>query len=381
MRDKKERKSCSVWLLLTVIVLVFILGLVTLLSTRYLIQTTTTEFGEPKSGIGLRTKIQYAVLLNLSRNNLLLPVNQYSDNHKFEIASGENVDSILGRLEQDGIIPDDRALRTFLQYSGLDTTIQAGEYEIPAGLSPIDVARVLQDSAFKNITFTVLAGWRMEEVAQALSLSGFSFTGEDFLAVTNNPPSMISALFPDTYASYEGFLFPGTYTFKREESVDTVANAMHLRFVENLPSDFSSKCQKLGLTFYQCVTLASIVEKESMIEAEQSLIASVFYNRLSIGMKLESDPTVQYAIGTANQGSVWWKNPLSLTDLTINSVYNTYQYLGIPPTPIANPGRSALLAVSNPQVSEYYYFRAKCDEGGAHNFSINFEEHLLNACP
>ncbi len=381
MSGKKKRISCSVWILLTGFCLVIILGLVTLSSSRYLIQTTAAEFGEPKPGISLCNNIQYAVLLNLSRNKLLLPAYQYTNNKKFEIESGENVDSILGRLEQEGIIPDASALRTYLQYSGLDTTIQAGEYEIPAGLSPIDIARVVQDSAFKTITFNVLAGWRIEEVAQALSLSGFSFSAEEFLTAASKPPSMVVERYPGTYASHEGFLFPGSYTFRREETVEAVIETMASRFLENLPPDFSAKCQQLGLTFYQCVTLSSIVEKESMLEAEQPLIASVFYNRLGIGMKLESDPTVQYAIGTANQGSVWWKNPLSLADLAINSAYNTYLYPGIPPTPIANPGRSALLAVSNPQVSEYYYFRAKCDESGAHNFAISFEEHLLNACP
>jgi len=191
----------------------------------------------------------------------------------------------------------------------------------------------------------------------------------------------VTELYPEAYVSHEGFLSPGSYTFRREETVDAVVDAMVSRFLENLPPDFSTNCQQLGLNFYQCVTLASIVEKESMIEAEQPLIASVFYNRLGIGMKLESDPTVQYAIGTANQGSVWWKNPLNLADLEINSAYNTYLYPGIPPAPIANPGQAALLAVSNPQISEYYFFRAKCDESGAHNFAITFEEHLLNACP
>jgi len=153
------------------------------------------------------------------------------------------------------------------------------------------------------------------------------------------------------------------------------------RFLENLPGEFSTRCQQNGLSFHQCVTLASIVEKESMITAEQPLIASVFYNRLAVGMKLESDPTVQYALGSLSENSGYWKNPLTTSDLSVNSEYNTYLYPGIPPSPISNPGISALQAVIYPETSGYYYFRAKCDNSGAHNFAVSFQEHLMNACP
>jgi UPF0755 protein len=111
------------------------------------------------------------------------------------------------------------------------------------------------------------------------------------------------------------------------------------------------------------------------------LIASVFLNRLAAGMPLEADSTAQYALGYQEKTHTWWKNPLSLGDLQVDSPYNTYLYGGLPPGPISNPGLNALRAVAFPAQAEYYYFRAACDGSGEHNFAETFEEHLQNACP
>jgi UPF0755 protein len=138
--------------------------------------------------------------------------------------------------------------------------------------------------------------------------------------------------------------------------------------------------QKNGLSLEQAVILASMVEKEAILPKEGPIIASVFYNRLAAGMKLESDPTVQYAIGYIQGSETWWKNPLSLSDLQVDSGYNTYQNSGLPPAPICNPGLSALNSVAFPASTNYYYFRATCDLSGKHSFSTSFEEHLKNAC-
>jgi UPF0755 protein len=126
--------------------------------------------------------------------------------------------------------------------------------------------------------------------------------------------------------------------------------------------------------------LASIIEREAVVADERPIIASVFFNRLSAGMLLESDPTVQYALGQQPDGD-WWKSPLSLDDLALDSPYNTYRSAGLPPGPIANPGLSSLQAVANPADTPYFYFRAACDGSGRHAFAATFDEHLLNACP
>jgi len=129
------------------------------------------------------------------------------------------------------------------------------------------------------------------------------------------------------------------------------------------------------------VTLASIVQREAIVVDEQPMIASVFYNRLRKPMKLDSDPTVQYAVGYNQSQKTWWTNPLSVKDLKIDSLYNTYIKVGLPPSPIASPGLSALRAVAYPAQSPYFYFRARCDGSGLHAFSSTYDEHLNNSCP
>ena len=124
-----------------------------------------------------------------------------------------------------------------------------------------------------------------------------------------------------------------------------------------------------------------MVAREAVHEEEQPLIASVYLNRVKIGMKLDADPTVQYAIGYNLLQQRWWTNLLSLLDLQVNSVYNTYRYDGLPPSPIANPSLGALRAVAVPAETNYLFFRAKCDSSGYHVFAETFDEHLQNACP
>ncbi len=135
-----------------------------------------------------------------------------------------------------------------------------------------------------------------------------------------------------------------------------------------------------GLSIYEAVTLASIIEREAVVAEERPRIAGVFLNRLEQGMKLETDPTVQYALGLQADGG-WWKTDLTSQDLQFDSPFNTYLHPGLPPGPIANPGLSSLEAVAEPIDTDELYFRALCDGSGRHAFARTFEEHLQNACP
>jgi UPF0755 protein len=139
--------------------------------------------------------------------------------------------------------------------------------------------------------------------------------------------------------------------------------------------------QAQNLSFHEALTLASIIERETRADEEKATMASVFYNRLAKGMPLQTDPTVQYALGFDPAGQTWWRPDLTLTDLGVDSQDNTYLYLGLPPGPISNPSLASLEAVAFPVQSPYFYFRAKCDGSGTHAFSITYEEHLNNACP
>ena len=181
-------------------------------------------------------------------------------------------------------------------------------------------------------------------------------------------------------ASLEGFLPPGVYQLPRQANVNELVTFLTNSFIAQINEKMLNDFQNQGLNLYQAVTMASIIQREAVLDEEMPLIASVFLNRLAGGMKLESDPTVQYAIGFDPQDETWWKNPLTLDDLTFESPFNTYLYSNLPPGPISVPSMDALLAVASPAETTYLYFRATCDNSGRHLFARTFEEHLQNAC-
>jgi UPF0755 protein len=166
----------------------------------------------------------------------------------------------------------------------------------------------------------------------------------------------------------------------RESGLDDLLEMILTNFADQLDTTLMDGFARQGLTLIEAVNLASIVEKEAVIDDEKPLIASVFFNRLEVGMRLETDPTVQYALGYDETTGSWWKSPLSLDDLQIASPYNTYQNFGLPPGPISNPDLGSLRAVAFPAETPYFYFRSACDDSGRHNFSMTFEEHLNNSC-
>jgi UPF0755 protein len=339
-------------------------------------------FGPPAKSLDAFNRIYLSARLLLQTDELQTPRDPLGSTRPFQIELGEPTFTITERLQEEGFIGNAEALRDYLVYSGLDTTLQAGEYQLSPQMTALEIAQAMQDATPTEVTFRILPGWRMEEIVEALPTSGLSFSGEEFLALARNP-SPLSPVYQElpTGAGLEGFLYPDSYRLRREITVQ--------EFIGTLLEDFQAKVdpalregyQQQGLSLYQAVTLASIVQREAIVEDEMPLIASVFLNRLKTGMKLESDPTVQYALGYQEDSGKWWKSPLSLDDLKFDSPYNTYLYSDVPPGPIANPGLNALKAVAFPAQTPYYYFRAACDGSGKHTFAETFDEHQLNACP
>jgi UPF0755 protein len=336
-------------------------------------------YGTPSSALGLWGKLEYSARLLWYGGTLIQPYDPNGVERHFLVEQGEPVAEIANRLESAGLIFSADAFRDYLIYTGMDTTIQAGDYKLSPRLSIVDMAHELQDATPEDVTFVVLPGWRMEEVAASLSTSGLDPTPEQFLAAAQSPPTGYD-FFPLGSTS-EGFLYPDTYIIPRVVSAEVLRDGLVRNFGLHLTVELKEGFARQGLNIYQAVTLASIVEREAVRLEEQSLIASVFLNRLNAGIKLDSDPTVQYALGYDALRQTWWTNPLSLMDLQIDSPYNTYKYDDLPPAPIANPGRDALRAVAFPDESPYYYFRARCDDSGLHSFAETFEEHLANGCP
>ena len=335
-------------------------------------------YGPPASSLSFPQRIQYSALLLWYDGLLTQPLDPSGTEQAFTVEIGESVDTVANHLQSVGLIKDAEALRAYMIYSGIDMSMQAGEYKLSTAMSAMDIAHQLQDATPEEVTFVVLPGWRLEEIADSLGTSGLSVTYDQFLSAAKAPPTEYDFL--SSASSIEGFVYPDSYVFSRKIAVDEMIHDMLRNFSAHLTLDLKNGFEKQGLTVYQAVTLASMVQREAVHEEEQPLIASVYLNRLKIGMKLDADPTVQYAIGYNFLQRSWWTSPLSLLDLEVNSVYNTYKYPGLPPTPIANPSLDALHAVAFPKETTYYFFRAKCDGSGFHEFSETFDEHLQNAC-
>src|SRR6266498_986732 len=374
----KNRKSKI--LIRLVLALFILLTLACFLVTiLYIPARATWVYGAPAKSLSFPQRIQYSALLLWYDGMLTNPLDRNGAEQTFTVETGESVNSIASRLEVVELIRKADAFRAYLIYSGLDTTIQSGEYKLSPAMSIIEIARKLQDATPEEVTFVILPGWRMEEIAASLTTSGLSFSPEEFLTAARTPHPDYDFLSGASTA--EGFLFPDSYIVPRGVTADNFVNGLLRNFALHLTPDIKNAFAKKGLTVYQAVTLASLVQREAVRDEEKPMIASVYLNRYKISMKLDADPTVQYALGYSLINQSWWTSPLSLIDLRVNSPYNTYINTGLPPTPIANPSLDALRAIAFPAETNYLYFRAKCDGSGYHEFSETFDEHLQNGCP
>ena len=338
-----------------------------------------SEYGPPSLHLNPVQVWQYSASLLWANGILTKPLDASAPEVEFEVEQGETVASICDRLAQAGITREAWMMRDYLIYTGLDTTVQAGLYRLSARMSVVDLARRMQDATPAEVRFVILPGWRIEEIAASLPTSGLNITPDDFVAAASAPHSGYDFL--SGAGTTEGFLYPDSYVLPRTASTNNVIDAFLANFQLHLSADLQEGFGRQGLGVYRAVILASIVQREAVKSEEAPIIASVYLNRLNAQMRLDADPTVQYAIGyNAGQGT-WWTNPLSLDDLKLPSPYNTYANDGLPPAPISNPGTGALEAVASPADTPYYYFSARCDGSGYHEFAQTFDAHLKNLCP
>lgn len=338
-------------------------------------------FGPPAPELSALQRYRLSYKLVQEQEGLLTALDPAGPEIRFTIPPGEPVAVFLDRLEFVGLVADQGVLRDYLVYTGRDTQLQTGEFVLNPGMTAVEVVEALLDPTPRFVTVAVLPGWRLEELAASLPTTGLSFSGEAFLAAAHTRPEGFPSLAElPAGASMEGFFLPGSYELPREAAPEELIAALLQAFEDQVGPDLRAGFSNQGLTLYQAVILASIVERETVIEEEMPLIASVFLNRLAIEMKLETDPTVQYAIGYNQAQGTWWTNPLTYADLEVDSPYNTYRYPGLPPGPIASPSIAALQAVAFPAETPYFYFRAACDGSGRHNFAQTYQEHLGNGC-
>ncbi len=372
--DRAPRRS--IIRIVTVIFLICLVGL-TFLGFNALEQQVQTMIGRPDAAL-TTNQVRYYEMQFFLNQGKIFQKERFVQDVNFVIESGQSIDQIIDGMAFQGIISDKKLFRNLLIYRGVDRQILPGKYNFAAGSSMRDVLFILQDASSILVDFVILPGWRMEEIAGALPTSGLSISQEDFLAVAASP-MMDPGIAGGEALTHEGFFFPGKYAFRRDVSLDEFIGTFLSRFKQKVTPEKREAFAAHGLSVYQAVTLASIVQREAVLDEEKPLIASVFINRLNQGMPLQTDPTVQYSLGFSPEWG-WWKSPLTFQDLQIQSPYNTYIINGLPPTPIANPDEASLNAVAFPEESTFLYFRAACDNSGKHVFSETIEEHSMNGC-
>jgi peptidoglycan lytic transglycosylase G len=313
---------------------------------------------------------------------------------------GYSTRHIASELKSAGIIRSEDAFILW-RYIRHRSSLKAGEYLFDKPASIVDVQKRLRRGDVYFHTVVVPEGFTMFDIARAVEAAGLGLA-EDFLKVAQNETGLIG--FAHNARSLEGYLFPDTYQFTRMMSMQDMVEAMVRRFVQVArqiglvyPVEAGSKgsegcCENLdsphfafpnaapepddrgiaGPDLDRIVIMASIIEKETAVPEERPLVASVYYNRLAKKIALDADPSIIYAELLAGS----YSGALHHDDMRFDSRYNTYRYAGLPPGPIANPGRSALEAAMHPAQSDYYYFVA--DAAGHHRFARTIEEHNNN---
>lgn len=361
------------------VILVLFCGFVGLAGASLLaISEVLGEVGPPSTDLGTTERVTLAAYLLTQAPAVDSPAGKPDAKLDLVVESGASAQSVIDQLVIAEVLDNGSLLRNYMRYRGLDIGIQAGSYEVTGAMTIKELASTLQTARPPEIVLTIVEGWRLEQIAEAIDRSDLGFSGPEFLAAVR--ATDVDHELSSVTGSLEGFLFPDTYRLEPDSSPQALVQAALDNFLRRVDPALRQSFELQGLTLSQAVTLASIVEREAIVPEERPLIAAVFYKRLRGGLPLEADPTVQYALGWQPDGD-WWKSPLTLMDLEVDSPYNTYRTDGLPPAPIAAPGLASLEAVGSPIDTTYLYFRAACDGSGRHQFAETFEQHLQNACP
>ena len=316
--------------------------------------------------------------LNLRKDEIDTPPSGSSEPIEFTIQPGESAATIGSRLERLGIIRDAELFRLLLRYWGLDQQLEAGDYALSGNMPMSEVVTQLRRGRLLAKTVTIREGLRAEEVAYLLASEGL-VDQEEFINLVRGDTFQYDFL-RDRPASapstLEGFLFPDTYEFVVSISATQLIDTMLQNFDRRVTIEMRQRALDQGLTLYEALAVASIVEREAVLAEERPVIASVYLNRLRKGIYLEADPTVQYGKGYDVAAGRWWPQITAADLRTVDSPYNTYIHPGLPPGPICSPGLASIEAVLQPAETNYLFFLAKGD--GSHVFAETFEEHLQN---
>ena len=308
---------------------------------------------------------------------------------RFAVAPGSTARGIGEQLAAAGLIGDATLFEAYVRTRGIAERLEAGTFYLHPAMTPVEIAAALQNAQAASTRLTIPEGWRLEQIADYLRDRKIVTDGEEYRrrVLSGDLTGLDVSRYPflntrPAGVSLEGYLFPSTFELPVEgtTATDLLARQLDAFLAEVVPVyDAAVAGGDTELDLYATLTLASIVEREAVLAEERPAIAAVYLNRLAAGIKLDADPTVQYAMGYQSATGQWWKTPVFLEEYSgVVSPYNTYIYTGIPPGPIASPGLAAIQAVLHPDEHSYLYFVATPDGSGAHVFAETYDEHLVN---
>ncbi len=288
----------------------------------------------------------------------------------FFIQKGETLSVIADRLQAEGYVRFAPLLRAIARVQGTESSFKAGYYRVPASATTLQVHRLLVRGAAELEKVTIPEGWTVRKISDLLDARGIC-PSADFLAAAGSP--LLARDLGVPAQGLEGYLFPDTYFMPKPFPAEGIIRLMVDAFFQNLGEIAPGYDAMGGQKLHDAVILASIVEREYRVPEEAPVIASVFKNRLSLNIGLESCATLEYIL-TEIQAKAH-PEYITLEDKKIDSPYNTYKWAGLPPGPISNPGRTALDAAFNPAKTNYLYFVLRDKESGRHYFSRDLDEH------
>lgn len=319
--------------------------------------------------------ITIVLLILLVVGYIYIQIGPYNKNSEkdilVEIPNGATLTKVSSILEENKLIKNKVLFKVVSKFKEDNNGVKAGKYLLSQKYSNSEILDILISGKTYNdgIKVTIPEGSTYKEVIKYLTNKKIG-KAEVYEELINNPKEFYDKykfLDEKDITTLEGFLYPDTYYFEKDMSEKDVISAMLKRFSEVYTPELKEKQKKMGLTLQQVINMASIIEKEAVKDVDRPKIAGVFYNRLEIGMPLQSDATIQYIFDER-------KHIVSYSDLKIDSPYNSYLNKGLPPTPISNPGIKSIEAALEPEDNDYLYFVATVD--GGNNYSKTYDEHL-----
>lgn len=378
-----QLRNTSRFLVLVVSVLVVIaLGGTTwwYFTTNYVPPAEPPE-GRPAFAFDSPDDLYFSALLRMRYREVIAPAGDDPTPVRFVVESGETAGGIANRLEQEGFISDADLFKAYVRFHELDANLEAGEHVLRRTMTMEEVASALLFAQLREIQITILPGWRIEEIAEMLA-EETSIDPQEFLLIARTGSFNYSFLAERPAGSgLEGYLVADTYRVPADADATLLIERLLETFDQRVTLQMRRDAQAQGLSLHEWVTLASIVEREALLDEERPAVASVYLNRLASQLPeadgyLRADPTYQYVRGYDPITDRWWA-PFQVDDVSsIDSSYNTFLYPGLPPGPICSPSLASLRAVADPADTEYLYFYAKGD--GSHAFAKTYEEHLQN---